>query len=289
MDKVIIKIDAKKENKTIRELLLGFHLGKEKIYFYEMNKAFYVNGNNVNEWYRLQKDDVLEISLNENIDDAPIPSDLDVVFEDDYVMIVNKPRGILIHGDGNKKNLTLSNMVANYYKKYRLKRKIRICNRLDVETEGLVIVAKDDVTEAYINNLLSERKIEKRYYAAVYNRFSKKEGLINLAIGKNLHKNNQMIVYKKGKEAITEYKVLVNNKISLVDVNLITGRTHQIRVHFSHLNHPLVGDNIYGLENENYPLALQAYLIKFDHPFFDSKINVKIEMSKILKDLVYGK
>ena len=289
MDKVIIKINANNENKTIRELLFGFHLGKEKIYFYEINKFFFVNGNNVNEWFVLKKDDVLEIIVNENIDDAPIPSDLEVVYEDAYLMVVNKPRGILVHGDGNKQTLTLSNMIANHYKKYRIKRKIRICNRLDVETEGLIAVAKDDITEAYINNLLSERKVEKRYYAVVYNRFSKKEGVINLSIGKNLHKNNQMIVYKKGKEAVTEYKVLINNKISLVDVNLITGRTHQIRVHFAHLNHPLLGDNIYGLEDDGHPLMLQSYLIKFDHPFIDKKINVKMEMSKVLKEIVYEK
>lgn len=289
MDKIEIKINSLQEDKTIRDVLLNFHLGKEKIYFYEQNKSFFVNGNNVNEWYKVSKDDLLEIRILENIDDAPIPSNLEVVYEDNYYIVVNKPRGVLIHGDGNKHTLTLSNMIANYYKTYRIKRKIRICNRLDVETEGLVIVAKDDVSEAYVNYLLSERDVEKRYYAIVYNRFSKLEGMINLPIGRNLHKNNQMIVYKKGKEAITEYKVLINKKISLVDVKLVTGRTHQIRVHFSHLNHPLLGDSIYGMEGDSCPLALQSYALKFKHPFVNKVIDVKMEMSNTLKELLYEK
>ena len=89
MDKIEIKINSLQEDKTIRDVLLNFHLGKEKIYFYEQNKSFFVNGNNVNEWYKVSKDDLLEIRILENIDDAPIPSNLEVVYEDNYYIVVN--------------------------------------------------------------------------------------------------------------------------------------------------------------------------------------------------------
>ena len=285
MDKLEYLIDVNKANMTIRDFLLGYHLGKEKIYFYEVNKAFFVNDENVNEWYKLSQGDKLSISIKENIDIAPIPSTLDIVYEDSNYLIVNKPRGVLVHEDGNSEKITLRHMVSNYYKNKRIKRNVRICNRLDVMTEGLIIIAKDDVSEAYMNYLISERKIEKRYYAVCYNKFKNKEGAISLPIGKNIHKNNQMIIYKKGKEAITEYKVIKNGKISLLDINLITGRTHQIRVHLSYLNHPLCGDNIYGTE-DGYELGLQSYYIEFFNPFSEKNVKVELALSDTLRDIL---
>ena len=108
---------------------------------------------------------------------------------------------------------------------------------------------------------------------------------ISLPIGKNLHKNNQMIVYKKGKEAITKYKVIKNGRKSLLDIDLITGRTHQIRVHLSYLNHPLLGDKIYGVE-DNFELALQAYKVSFYNPFINKQLKVELKISALLKDML---
>ena len=285
MDKLTFVIENKYQNISIRDFLLSFHLGKEKIYFYETSKSFFVNDEQVNQWYKLQEKDVFTIQIKENIDCSPIPSSLDVVYEDKQYLIVNKPRGLLIHDDGNNNSLTLKNMVANYYKSKHIRRNIRICNRLDIETEGLVIVAKDAISEAYVNDLIANRKVEKRYYAVCYNHFKNKEDTISLPLGKNLHKNNQMIVYKKGKEAITKYKVIKNGKKSLLDIDLITGRTHQIRVHLSYLNHSLLGDTIYGVE-DNYKLGLQAYKVSFLNIFANKKISVEKSLSTELKEML---
>ena len=289
MNKIFsIKVNNSFSNITIRELLLKFHLGKEKIYAFENAKAFFVNEENVNQFYQLKENDDLDICLEENIDLIPFPSTIQVVYEDDNFLFVNKPRGVLVHEDGNNNTITLANMVACYYKNHHIRRKIRICNRIDVETEGIVMFAKNPVAESYLNNLIFERKVDKRYYVVCYNRFSSKKGTINLPIGRNLHESNKMIVYKKGKEAITEYSVLKNGHISLVEAKLITGRTHQIRVHFTYLNHPLVGDMLYNNDG-NQTMGLQAFFVSFYNIFENKKIEVKLPLSSDLKELLdYG-
>ncbi len=283
MDYLNYKIQDELVNKTIRDILLGFHVGKEKIYKLRLEKSFFVNDINVDENYICHENDILKIIIKEDIDVAPIPSTLDIIYEDDNYLFVNKPRNILIHSDGVSKELTLTNMVSFYYKSHHIHRKVRFCNRLDYETEGIVAFAKNFVSEDYLNYLIASRQVIKKYYALCFNRFSKKEGIINLPIGRNRHEN-KMNVSKNAKEAISEYKVLENGKKSLVDVAIHTGRTHQIRVHFAYINHPLVGDNLYGEKSQNTPLCLQAYLFSFYEIFNKREISVKIDLSKMIKN-----
>ena len=187
-----------------------------------------------------------------------------------------------MHDDGNGK-ITLNNLVAGYYKSHHIRRKIRSCNRLDYETTGLVIYAKDPISEASMNYMILERQIEKKYYALCENRFSKKEGIIDLPIARNRHDSQKMIVNKNGKEAKTYFKVLVNGFISLVDITLLTGRTHQIRVHLNYINHPLIGDKLYG-NGKNLPLLLQSYSLRFCSPFTNKEILITISMDSLFKE-----
>ena len=277
--KYIIK--EHEEGKSIRELLLSFGVGKERIYHFELEKSFYINGNQVNQFEKLQKDQALEIVLNEQIDLAPLGDDLDVVYEDEYFLIVNKPRNILVHGDGSN-DITLSNLVAKYYKNHHIRRKIRVCNRLDYDTCGLVIFAKDSMSEAIMNKLIADRKVEKKYYALCHNKFSRKEGQITYRIGRDRHNSQKMRVSSTGKDALTKYVVLKNGLVSLLDVNLYTGRTHQIRLHLSHIKHPILGDKLYGNDGHNV-LCLQAYYLKFIHPFTNENVIIKIELNDDLK------
>ena len=276
--KYIYKLD---KEMAIRDVLLSFGVGKEKIYHLDLQRSFYINGIQVSQYEILQKGQTLEIEFNEQIDLAPLGDDLNVVYEDEYYLIVNKPRHILIHDDGNK-NITLANMVAKYYKDHHIRRKIRFCNRLDFDTTGLVIFAKDFISEASMNKLISNREVEKKYYAICHGNFSQKEGEITYKIGRDRHNAKKMRVSSTGKEALTRYKVLKNGRLSLLDVNLYTGRTHQIRLHFSHIKHPILGDILYG--NDGYEdLALQAYHLKFKHPFTNQEILIKIDLHDDMK------
>ena len=283
-----LKINKYLNQKTIKEVLSFFHLGKEKIKDFSLNNSFFVNDNLVDINYVVKENDYLQIKLDEKINMAPYFKQIDIVYEDKYFLIVNKEKNILIHSDGND-NKTLANMVSNYFKQKHIRRNIRFSNRLDYLTTGLVIFCKDPITEAYMDYLIRERKIEKRYYAVCYNRFSSKEGVIDLPISRDRHNDQKMIVYKKGKEAITKYKVIKNGSVSVCDVELVTGRTHQIRVHLSNMNHPLVGDNLYGIDNQK-ELLLQAYMLKFNHPFIDKEIKVTLPMDDNIKKIMdYGK
>ena len=113
----------------------------------------------------------------------------------------------------------------------------------------------------------------------------KEEGSINQNIARDRHNSQKMIIHKNGKEAISNFKVIKNGKISLVDVEILTGRTHQIRVHLAYLNHPLLGDKLYGKE-DNYSLMLQAYLFEFKHPFTNQKLSIRIDLDNNLKNIV---
>lgn len=280
MDQINVFIDEEFSGKTIREILLWFHLGKEKIYAYETAKAFTVNGRNVSQRYRCTSGETLLIRIHETIGVAPAEEEADIAYEDDHYIFVNKPRGLLVHPDGTGAE-SLANRVAAYYKKYHIRRTVRFCNRLDVDTEGLVAVAKDPLAEAFLNDRIANRAVEKRYYALCRNRFSRMSGTVDLPIGRDLHDARRMRVSRTGKPARTEYRVLQNGSVSLVEVIPHTGRTHQIRVHMAHMNHPLLGDELYGGQSEETGLALQAHSFRFFHPFQKKEITVTVPASPL--------
>ena len=281
MDAVRFKIIST-EPCSIRDYFLSLHLGKSKIYRAFANGDVAVNGAVVPSDFLIREGDEVAFFLSENIDVAPLPSTLDVIFEDDYFLFVRKPRNLLIHPDGTKEE-TLFHRVACYYKKKHIRRKIRCCNRLDYETSGIVAFAKDPLSEAYLNGEIANRTADKYYYAVCRGRFGKKEGRIELPLGRDRHRSGRQVVAPRGKEALTEYRILKSGYYSVADIRLLTGRTHQIRVHFSSMNHPLVGDALYGGE-ENAFLCLEAYRFDFIHPFTKKRESVKIEMDSELQN-----
>lgn len=257
------------EGKTVYEFLSSFHLGKEKIKLYSKPGHILVNSKQEEVNYSLKKDDKLELIDDLTLDIVPVNKKLNIIYEDDYLLIINKPRNILIHSDGNLNiSNTLSNVVANYYKNKGLDIPVRYIHRLDKDTTGIVIFAKDPLTEAYLDDLIDKRILHRDYLAFVEGSLEK-DIVINKPIGRDRHVNNKYRISNSGKEAVTIVKVVKKyKKYTLVRLSLKTGRTHQIRVHMASISHPLCGDTLYGgsLKYIDRP-ALHSYYVKFNDIF----------------------
>ncbi len=236
---------------------------------------------------RLNEGDILELYINDEFFEAPSESDfllvsskIEVVYEDENILIVDKPCGLVVHEDDDNTIDTLINRVKKYlYEKGEYKPEEEasfapsLCNRLDRNTEGLVICAKNAESLRILNLAVKERRISKKYLCAVIGEPMPHESLIKAYLIKNEAENTVRIYDKpasSAKEIVTCYKVLsTNSDLSLCEIDLITGRTHQIRAHMAHIGHPVLGDGKYGLGeiNRRYSVktqALQAHNLKFE-------------------------
>lgn len=289
MDEIKILVSKEYQGKTIKEFLKLNNVGRGKVEAIRVNKQSFINGEYKNLETTLKENDLLSFIINEEIDFIADDKKLDVVYEDDYILLVNKPSDIIIHPDDKTKGKTLVNIVANYYKEKGINRKVRYIHRLDKETTGLILFAKDFLSEAILLKELQNDNISRKYLAFLEGKLNKKEGIIKANIDKDRHVNGKMCIAKSGKEAISKYKVIKEFKeYSLVEFSLLTGRTHQIRVHASYINHPLLGDVLYG-GNMLYSsrVALHSYCISFNHPInkkpIDICINLPIDLDVLTK------
>ena len=268
MDYIRINVPKEYEGKTIKEFLKSNHIGRGKVESIRVNKSSFINDQYCNLETKLKENDKLSFLIDEEIDFICDDKDIEVVYVDEYLLIVNKPANIIIHPDDKSKGGTLVNLVANYYKKNNISRKVRFLHRIDKETTGLVMFAKDFLSEAILLQDIEKHIVQRKYLAFIEGKFSKKQGTIKANIKEDRHINGKMCVYKDGKEAITNYKVIKEyGEYSVVEFVLQTGRTHQIRVHASYLNNPLLGDVLYG-GNCLYinRVALHSYEVTFTHP-----------------------
>jgi len=174
--------------------------------------------------------------------------DLDILYEDEDILALNKPAYILVHPSKEERKDTLANGVVTYFKSKDIKRKIRFVNRLDMNTSGVVLLAKNSYGQSRLMREMKKNKVTKKYLAIVEGYFEKEAGEISKSIGLASGENIKRNVMDSGDFCKTKYKVVeeLKNNLSLVEVELETGRTHQIRVHMAYLNHPLLGDELYG-------------------------------------------
>ena len=265
-------------NTTINKALSGLGLGLHKI-------NHLINTNKVKKGSivlrseeEVFKDDNITIDITEyeKNDYEPTYYDLNILYEDDYFLIVDKPYDVLIYDD--KSNNTLANYIRYYYMTNNINRSIRHVHRLDKETTGCILYAKDAITHSALSQMLERNEITRKYHAVVQGKI-KTKGVFDNPIGKDRHVKNKMIVYKNGQYATTNYKLLKydeKNDQSLVEIKLDTGRTHQIRVHFSYNKHPLIGDKIYNPNYNNEKLQLVSYSIELIHPITGKRIYVNV-------------
>lgn len=270
------------KDQSILEFLNSYHLSKSKIYTLFLDKRILINDKECKRDDKINKDDIVSIIENEEIDFIPENKKLDIIYEDDYLLIVNKPSNIIVHPDDKKKLGSMCNIVANYYKNKGYDLSVKYAHRLDIDTTGILIFCKDMLTMAYMNYHISLHNVKRTYECLCEGIFKDKKGIINLPIGEDRHHKQRRRVSKTGQAAITHYEVIKELKnYSLVSVILETGRTHQIRVHLSHIGHSLLGDELYfGNKRQIKRVALHSYMVEFIHP-------VTNELIKLVKKLPF--
>jgi 23S rRNA pseudouridine1911/1915/1917 synthase len=209
----------------------------------------------------------------EKVEAQPEQIKLDVIFEDDDLLVLNKPAGIVMHpGAGHQQHTLVNALLAHCQNLSGIGGKERpgIVHRLDKETSGALVVAKNDATHRDLSSQFAARTMTKIYLALVAGTLRKTSGVIDKAIERHpIHRQRMSIARRQGRSAKTEYRVLRSgNDISLVECTLHTGRTHQIRVHLHHLGHPVLGDKLYGGKRAgDYPRQmLHAWKLAFRHP-----------------------
>lgn len=242
---------------------------------------FFQNGKTLH--YNEKVKGKVEIVFEDKNEIIPCSKSLNIIYEDDDYLLVYKLRGMLIHS--SEDNDALVNSLSYYFTQQNYFTIPRINTRLDRDCEGLVLVSKNILTAAYVDYLIRERKIIKKYYVAVKGHFSKPSGKMINYISRDRHEN-KMIVSNHGKIAKLSYKVLKTSKdYSLVDIDLETGIKHQIRIQMAASNHPVVGDDVYGKGDKT--IRLQCYKISFFSIFKNKIIDVIIPISNKLKELFY--
>lgn len=216
----------------------------------------------------------------ENFVLTPYKVDLDILYEDEYYAIINKPKNMVVHPGAAKEKNTLTAALLNRYGYDGLsningEERLGIVHRLDKDTSGAIIIAKTNIAHEKMANLIQNREIHKEYLAYVKG-IIKSEGKINAPIGRHYKYRTKYCINSNGKNALTYYKPIFNiDNNTMISCLLITGRTHQIRVHMSSINHPIIGDPLYGKANNKYQSpVLHAYKLKFIHPIIQKNIIV---------------
>ncbi len=269
------------KNVTIDHLLKDqWKAPKKLIHSMRMEKDIRVNGEYIPWNQPLSIGDALQINLFKDVeyDVPPTYGEIDVLYEDDHLIVVNKPAGIDTHPNHQNETNTLANFIAFHYQVKGESCRVQHIHRLDRDTSGAIVFAKHSLSKSILDRLLAERKIKRTYLALVHGRLKQKKGTISEAIGRDRHHNTRRRVSISGQSAVTHFKVVELRKNStLVEVELDTGRTHQIRVHMSHLGYPLIGDTLYGGEPIYDRQALHAARIVFPHPLTGEMIKCEAE------------
>ena len=299
---MIIYVDENDENTRLDSFLATVtkDLSRAKLQSLIKSGVVKVNDSAKKPSYSIKENDKIEFEIPENetvkIEPEYIP--LDIVYEDENMLVVNKPSGMLTHPTSNERCGTLVNALLFKYGENLsdLNGEFRrgIVHRLDKNTSGLLMIAKNNKTHEYLSGIIKNHQITKKYRTIVKGVYTKDEEIINLPIARHPAKPHKMAVVEGGKESITIVKVIERFKnATYLDVTLVTGRTHQIRVHLSHKGFPVFNDTLYGAGSapvKTEEQALQSYYLRFTKPFSDEIIELEIEPDeKIQKVLTYLK
>ena len=298
MNKEIYKITDKENTLRLDKVLTIFNKKNSRVYYSNLikNGEVLVNGNKVSPSYKVRENDEISINYVEKEDEMdlkPLELALDVVYEDNDVLVINKPKGLVVHPGGGHYDDTLVN--ALIYNEKELSNinglnRVGIVHRIDKDTSGLLLICKNNFAHKEIASQLETHSMHREYIALVDGIITSDSGKIIGKIGRSKENRLKMAIDNiNGKEAITHFEVLKRyKKYTLIKCRLETGRTHQIRVHMSSINHPLVGDKIYGgstsLYNEGQ--LLHAYKLTFIQPSTKKEVNVQIDLPQYFIDVL---
>ena len=257
-----------------------------------------VNGKNAKSSYKVQLGDeiIVEEKPAKEIELKAENIPLDILYEDNDIIVVNKPKGMVVHPANGNPNGTLVNAIMAICKDSLsgIGGEIRpgIVHRLDKNTSGAIIIAKNDKAHINLSEQLKNHEVKKTYIALVRGVVKENEGTINMPISRNKTDRKKMAVDKNGKEAITHFKVVKRNleeNVTLIEVNIETGRTHQIRVHLSNIGYPIIGDDVYSNGKNKWNIkgqCLHAKCLEFNHPITGKKLYIEAELPQYLKELL---
>lgn len=250
-----------------------------------------VNGKDIKNSYIVRVDDEIIVNdIIENNEILPEKMDLDIVYEDEYLLVVNKPSGMVVHPSLGHYTNTLVNGLMYYTSLSNDKIRPGIVHRIDKDTSGLLLVAKNDDVHLYLSEEIKKRKVNRKYIALVHGVIKNDSGTIDAPIGRDLFDRKKMAVTDiNSKDAITHFKVLDRYKDStLIECVLETGRTHQIRVHMNYIGYPIVNDPLYGRKKiiNDFGQMLHAKSIGFVHPIKGKYMEFECDCPKEFYDIL---
>lgn len=260
-----------------------------------IQKRIFINNEVVKMNRVIKNGEIIKIDLEkeESQNIAPEKIDIDIVYEDEDILVVNKKPFMVVHPTKTYQSGTLANGVINYFMESNQNCIVRLVSRLDMNTSGLIIIAKNQFSHGMLSKAMSENKVEKRYLAIVHGIFKEKQGTIDKPIYRTegIENGTRRVVDERGQRSITHYKVVEEfSDSSLVECKLETGRTHQIRVHLSYLGHPIYGDVLYGDGDNEGDLierqALHAYGLDFKSPRTEKELSLRADLPDDMKGLI---
>ncbi len=252
-----------------------------------------LNGKNVKLSHKVREKDQISIEYKLEIivrELKPEKLDIPIVYEDEHLMVVNKPFGMVVHpAKGNWSGTVINGLYSHLKMESGEDLRPGIVHRLDKGTSGLLVVAKDLEAQQKMMKLFRKRRVLKIYHTLVSDFLKYSQGEIDLPILRHPKNRMKYTTSEEGKASLTEYKLIKEfKKGSWLEINLHTGRTHQIRVHLSAIGNPVVGDKLYGSNFNQYPLCLVAKKIGFEHPIFKEYMEWEIELphyfNKVIKE-----
>jgi 23S rRNA pseudouridine1911/1915/1917 synthase len=304
MEPEAIKIRVPEENhleRIDRFLSQSLEIDLSRNYIQKLIKEenILANGKPIKQNYRVKTDDRILINIPEPEELSLEPEDIPIhiIFEDESIALINKSPGMVVHPGPGNWNRTLVNALLYHLRDLSSIGGISrpgIIHRLDKDTSGLMIIAKNDHAHRYLTQKFSRREIKKRYAAMIVGKPRKPHDIINRPIGRHPRYRHKMTIREDGREAITEYflKDIWNSRnglLSLMDIFPHTGRTHQIRVHLSSIGNPIVGDPVYSKRSHKYRvphLLLAAVSIEFDHPDSKERLRFEIPLPENIKNFI---
>lgn len=279
---MVLEYKVKDENLTINYILKNKLQISSRLFVKLLkDKLVYINGNICDTRDITYIGDIVSVDLNyeeDNSNIVPKELDLNIIYEDEAFIVLNKPSGIAVHPSILHFDDTLSNGLKFYFDKIKLHKKIRPVNRLDFNTSGLIVFAKNEYVQECLIRQMSNNIFKKEYLAVVTGILDEKKGTIDKPISRKNGSIIERCVSSDGKKSVTHFEVLKEFKnLSLVKCILETGRTHQIRVHFASIGHPLLGDDLYGEKSDCLNgQALVCFKLSFVHPIRQNLVTFEL-------------